>query len=330
MGGGGGNYSPDVNYVRQASSTTGFSDKSKDEIMSKSGPNPSVLPTHFPGVEIYPDQDIVIVVIDGTGSMGQDAFIIRDKIVLLEGQLRIQGYLKNPLIMIGIVGDANSDIWPIQISKPERGDALIEEIEKTFPEGGGGGQGMESYELMAYYLLNHVKLDDVNARPYLFFLGDEGIYPELDARHVSEHIGDTIESDLKSETIFKKLCRKFNVFRLHRQYNSSTSEDEMIFRQWKDMIGAERVQRLKVPKAVVDIILGIVAIGSRSRTRAQYLDDLRGKGKDPDRIQDQARIDEVDRVLIGTEKALVPIADAPKLPGVGDDTKKRKTGSKKL
>ncbi len=330
MGGSGGDYSSDVNYVRKSSTKGGYSSISRDELMKKSGPDQSVLPLNFPGIEIYKDQDIVIVIIDGTGSMGEDAFIIRDKIVLLEGQLRIQGYLRNPLVMVCIVGDANSDTYPIQITKPERGDALIAEIEKTYPEGKGGGQGMESYELMAYYFVEHMKLDDTMARPYLFFLGDEGIYPEVDANHIREFIGDRIKDDLDSGEVFKNLCKKFNVFRLHRKYDGGSGEDANIFKQWQKMIGNERVQRLDVPKAVVDIILGIIAIGSKSRTRSQYLNDLRGKGKDPNRVQDESRISEVDKVLIGIEHALVPIADVPKLPGVGTDTKKRSSSSKRL
>ncbi len=333
MGGSGGDYSADVNYVRKSSTSSGYSSTSKDEIMKKSGPDKSVLAINFPGIEIYKDQDIVIVIIDGTGSMGEDAFIIRDKIVLLEGQLRIQGYLRNPLVMVCIVGDANSDSYPIQITKPERGDALIAEIEKTYPEGKGGGQGMESYELMAYYFVNHMKLDDTAIRPYLFFLGDEGIYPEVDASHIREFIGDNLKGDLDSGEVFKKLCRKFNVFRLHREYNGgsySSGDDDRIFKQWQKMIGSERVQRLDVPKAVVDIILGVIAIGSKSRTRSQYLNDLRGKGKDPNRVQDETRISEVDRVLIGIENAIVPISDVPKLPSAGDSTKKRSSGSKRL
>lgn len=220
-----------------------------------------------------------------------------------------------------MVGDAYSDKWPIQVTKPERGDALIAEIEKTLPEGGGGGQGMESYELMAYYMVKRVKLDDENARPYLFILGDEGIYPEVDQRHIERHIGDRVEAGIKSETIFRQLCQKFNVFRLHREYYASHGEDEQIVKQWKGMIGNERVQRLTKPKEIVDDILGIVAVGTKARTINGYLDDMRDRGQTPERIQD------VRKVLIGIENALVPIKDVSKLPGVGDTTKKRSTDS---
>lgn len=329
MGGSGGDYSPDVNVVRKSSTTRGFSDTSREEFTSKSGPYKSVLPINFPGLEIYKDQDIVFVLIDGTGSMGDDVFIIRDKIVLLEGQLRIQGYLKDPLVVVGIVGDANSDNYPIQVSKPERGDALISEIGKLYVEHGGGGQSMESYELMAYYLLKHVKLNDPKNKPFVFWLGDEGVYPEISAEHINEHIKDeTVEEDIDTKETFTKLCKKYNVYRLHREYNDK-SENKNIMKQWRDLIGDERVQQLTKPKEVVDVILGVVATGTKSRSIGQYLDDMRQRGQTDDRIED------VEKMLLGFEKGLVPIADTPqnvaaKLPGADANTKKRSAGSKKL
>jgi len=327
MGGSGGDYSPDVNYVRKSSTSSGFSNTSKDEFTSKSGPDKSVLPVNFHGLEIYKDQDIVFVLIDGTGSMGDDAFIIRDKIVLLEGQLRIQGYLKDPLVVVGIVGDANSDRYPIQISKPERGDALIAEIGKLYVEHGGGGQSMESYELMAYYLLKHVKLDNPKSKPFLFWLGDEGVYPEISVEHIKDHINETVEKDIDTKETFTKLCKKYNVFRLHREYNDK-SENKVIMKQWKDLIGSEKVQQLIKPKEVIDVILGVVATVTKSRSIDQYLDDMRQRGQTPERIED------VEKMLIGFEKGLVPIANTSqnisKLPIADIDTKKRNSGSKKL
>lgn len=323
MGGSGGDYRDDVNFVRQASSTSDFSDVSRDDIIKKHEPDKSVLPVNFKGIEIYKGQDIVIVLIDGTGSMGTDTFIIRDKIVMLEGQLRTQGYLKNPLIMIGIIGDAYSDRYPIQITKPERGDPLIVEIERTYPESGGGGTGMESYELMAYYLVHHMKLDDTMNKPFVFFLGDEAMYPEVDPSCVKKHIGDNI-SLIDSGDIFKQLCKKFNVFRLHRYAKDYPTIDEKIFGTWQKMIGAERVQRLTESKAVVDDILGIIAVGTKSRTIDSYANDMRKRG------QTDTRIENVRKVLLGVEKAIVPIKDVPKLPGVSDTTKKRVSGSVRL
>lgn len=338
MGGNGGDYSDDVNYVRQSSSTQDFSSVSRDTIISKNAPNPSVLPTEFKDIEIYAGQDIVIIVIDGTGSMGDDTFIIRDKIVLLEGQLRTMGYLKNPLIMIIMIGDAIGDKYPIQVTKPERGDPLIEEIEKTYPEQGGWGNHVESYDLAAYYLLYHLILADKKEKPYVFFLGDEGVYETLSTEYIERFIGDKVSDNsviltnpptsisldkLTSKEIFKQLGKKYNVFRLHREYHIE-DKDVKIVKQWKDLIGQERVQRLTKPKEVVDDILGIVAIGTKSRTMDEYLNDMRGRG------QTQDRIDAVKKVLMGVGNAVVPIKDAPKLPGMNLATKKRTSDSIKL
>lgn len=329
------NYSTDMNRVRAtAAPDDAYSRDSKNDIMSKNAPDDSVLPINFPrffkdrDILIYPDQNVVIVVIDGTGSMGDDTFIIRDKIVLLQGQLERQGYLKNPMIMICIVGDAYSDRWPLQVCRPARGDALIKEIEKTYPEGYGGAQHFESYELMAEFLLKHVLLPGGGEDPFVFWFGDEGIHSPLNPSQVREFIGDSVES-MDSKNVFEKLCEKFNVWYFHRKYYIEDL-DEGIIEQWKDCIGAERVLKIETPKAVVDYMLGIIATVTGSRTVDGYLDDLRGKGKDPDRIQDPDRIKEVGNLLDSAKGALVPITDVPKLPSVGDDTIKRKSGSGRL
>ena len=89
-----------------------------------------------------------------------------------------------------------------------------------------------------------------------------------------------------------------------------------------------KVQQLIKPKEVVDVILGVVAMGTKSRSIDQYLDDMRQRGQTEDRI------DDVEKMLLGFEKGLVPVADTPqnisKLPGADTNTKKRTSGSKKL
>ena len=327
------NYSTDMNHVRATAPDDAFSRDSRDDIMSKNAPDDSVLPINFPkffkdrDILIYPDQDVVIVVIDGTGSMGDDTFIIRDKIVMIQGQIERQGYLNNPMIMICIVGDAYSDKWPLQVCRPARGDALIEEIEKTYPEGFGGANHHESYELMAKYLLDHVLLPG-GGEPFLFWFGDEGIQSPLNPSQVQEHIGDSVEKE-DSKEVFKKLCEKFNVWYFHMDYHTGGLDGEIVD-QWKDYIDAERVLRIITPKAMADDMLGIIAVSTGTRTVDGYLDDLRGLGNDPDRVQDPARIAEVGRLLDSAKGALVPIANVPKLPIIGDDTRKRGSGSGKL
>ena len=65
------NYSADMNYVRKTATPDGaFSRDSRDDIMRSNAPDPSVLPINFldhfkdRDILIYPDQNVVIVVID--------------------------------------------------------------------------------------------------------------------------------------------------------------------------------------------------------------------------------------------------------------------------
>lgn len=335
MGGDDSDYSQDVNFVRSTGSPDiQYTQDSLHDIMDKSAPHDSVLPKYFPmffkdrDILIYPDQDLLIAVIDGTGSMGkQDISIIRDKIVLLQGQIDVQGYLKNVIIMVCIVGDSYTDRHPLQVCRPARGDELIAEIEKTRPDLNGGANNGESYNLMAKFLNDHVILQDGTKKPFLFWFGDEYVHPTVEPSHVLKFIGDEATTRESTEETFRKLCKKFNVWRFHRQYEDG-SQDEEIMDQWRELIGAERVQKIITPKALADDMLAIVAVGGGSRTIQGFLNDLRGLGNDPKRIQDPARIKEVEAMLNAASGALVPIADIPKLPDRGQG--KRVSGSKRL
>jgi len=51
-------------------------------------------------------------------------------------------------------------------------------------------------------------------------------------------------------------------------------------------LGADHVFPTTTPKAVIDVILGIIAIAGGSRTLKTYVDDMRARGQDEDRIKE--------------------------------------------
>ena len=60
-------------------------------------------------------------------------------------------------------------------------------------EGGGGGQMRESYELAMYFMARHTSLDcheKRGKRGYLFIIGDEMPYPNVNPQQVSRILGD--------------------------------------------------------------------------------------------------------------------------------------------
>lgn len=61
---------------------------------------------------------------------------------------------------------------------------------------------------------------------------------------------------------------------------------------WEKVIGGERILKLQDPKAVVDVMLGAIAIVSGSRSMQAYMDDLEDRG------QSHSRKAEVNMILL--------------------------------
>lgn len=238
----------------------------------------------------------IMVVLDVTGSMGIAAKVIYDKMPMFFGQIKIQNYLPDPSISFAAVGDVpDGDSCPIQICDFAEGDALDEWLGKIYLEGGGGGGHHESYEMLAYYYDKMVELTHPKKNPYLFFIGDEGFYSKISASDIKTWFGIKCESE-NSVDVFKRLKDKYNVFLIHKTYHYA-SNDKTILRQWTDALGQENVLVLEDPKAVVDVMLGAIALVAESRDLDSYIADLKGLGADPDRTQDAKRISDVAKSL---------------------------------
>jgi len=157
------------------------------------------------------------------------------------------------------IGDAYTDGYPIQITDFGKGFELDKNIKTLYPEGGGGGQARESYELTAYYFAKHCSMPNIlkSPRPMFIFIGDEGYYSKVSRSHIMDLIGDKPKTDLISEDIFNELKSKFDVYILRVEYGGDA--EEKIHEMWQKALGSERVLMLREPRRVVDTILGIIA-----------------------------------------------------------------------
>ena len=273
----------------------------------------------------------IVIALDVTGSNIEFARIVYDKAPMLFGQIEQQGYLKDFDICFTGIGDAYSDQAPLQVTDFKRGKALDKELEKLFLEGNGGGQRKETYELAAEFFANNCEMPNANL-PFMFFIGDEAPYPQLRKGIAQEHLGISLGEDMTSQNIFSKLYAKFNgnVFLLQNPYGGRGShgsgDTAEIKREWVDYIGTENTEKI-IPvheeKSVVDIILGTIAMVSRTRDLEGYSTDLVARG------QTDTRIANVKSSLGSLEGALVPYARDVNLPANTQGTT-RKSGGRKL
>lgn len=221
----------------------------------------------------------IIIVLDVTGSNINFARLVYDKLPMFYGEIEQKGYLDDFDICVCAVGDAKCDDYPIQIGTPAKGLEIDTWMEKLVLESGGGGQRTESYELMAHYLLNATEFRS-DATPTIFFIADEKPYDKVSKNEASE-IGLPIEKDYSP---WDELNKKYknNVYVMLNKY-CGRSFDSDITNAWKKVLAPEHTLRIPEEKAIVDLMLGVLAI--QKQDLDIYALDMKNRGQTPARIE---------------------------------------------
>ncbi|WP_043718916.1 hypothetical protein [Kutzneria sp. 744] len=227
----------------------------------------------------------IAVLFDVTGSMGVVPRIMQGKLGRLHGLLRSKGYADDPQVLFGGIGDADCDRVPLQIGQFESDNRMDEQLRHILLEGGGGGQKSESYELAAYYMVQHVATDAWDKRGrrgYLFLIGDELNKPRLSARQVREVIGDNVGQDISVESVYRELAARWHVFYILPKQSSYYGDPE-IAAHWTTLLG-ERFLRLEDPGAVCELIALMVGVGEGRIDVGGGLADLRDVGSQAEAV----------------------------------------------
>lgn len=138
----------------------------------------------------HPVTTPIIIALDVTGSMG-----IIPKHFIVEGlpnmvQTLIDAGVPGPQILFMAIGDHRTDSAPLQVGQFEASDELLDLwLSRCFIEGGGGGNGGESYLLAPLVAANYVQTDHWDKRGgkgYLISIGDEPFHPAIDRASLSK------------------------------------------------------------------------------------------------------------------------------------------------
>jgi hypothetical protein len=115
-----------------------------------------------------------------------DAFV-REGLGTLINEILVRKPASDPQVMIMGFGDAWTDQAPLQATQFEPDIRIAEQLKDIYLEGGGGGNGFESYSLPWYFAARKTAIDCFVKRAkkgYLFTVGDEPPPPVLLAEHV--------------------------------------------------------------------------------------------------------------------------------------------------
>jgi hypothetical protein len=227
----------------------------------------------------HPDSVAIAVLFDVTGSMGSVPRVLQQKLPQLLGLLLRKGYVKDPQILFGAIGDATCDRVPLQAGQFESDNRLDDDLGRFVLEGGGGGQMTESYELAMYFMARHTSLDCYEKRGkrgYLFIIGDEQAYKKVKPAEVKAVIGDKLSEPIALRAMVDEVRRTYDTYYI-LPAGSSYAGNATILDFWRDLLG-QNVIALDDLDAVCETIALTVGLGEDTIDLDEGLEDLRDIG----------------------------------------------------
>ena len=187
--------------------------------------------------EEHPNTTPIIIAFDVTGSMGRiPHMMVKDLLPTLMNQLKEVGVPDPELLFMGI-GDHVGDHAPIQVTQFESDtDKICDALTSLYLEGGGWGNGVESY-LMAWIAAGyHTETDSWYKRHkkgFLFTIGDEGNHKSVPSSALVRYMGyEAGCPDLSAAEALAKAKEQYNVFHIH------VNDGYNAFRQdWHESLG---------------------------------------------------------------------------------------------
>ncbi len=250
----------------------------------------------------------VIVAVDGTGSMQQWPAGIFDRLPLLYQTL--SQWRDDVELSFAVIGDANGpDKWPVQMTPFGKGVVLDDYLKALHAEGKGGPGIRESYELWAYFVKEHVRTPNAKA-PFLFVMGDEMFYNQVNPEQVQQHFGGGLQEPVSSVDVWKSLAEHYDIRFLRKSYDG---HDARIRDQWGSAIGVDHIVDVPTPQdmndlRIVDIAMGIVAKDWGKFSQYQKSLAARQDGKSIKTVMDSLRAASV----AGTMKSTYAGKEGPK------------------
>lgn len=177
----------------------------------------------------HPHSLPVILALDVTGSMGHAATMCAAKL----DEIMTELYKTNKDVEFCVmgIGDLACDGVPLQVTQFESDVRILDQTTKIYFEGGGGGNGYESYTQAWYFGLHNCKLDcwKRGERGIIITLGDEPLNPYLPCHALQNTIGGEVPADIETNKLYEEVSEKFEIYHI-------AITDESFYHYYKDEI----------------------------------------------------------------------------------------------
>lgn len=207
----------------------------------------------------HPESIPIAMIFDVTGSMGRIPEVLQQKLPRLMDVIIDKAGLRDPQVLVGAVGDANTDRYPFQVGQFESSNAFDEHLRSIILEGGGGGQSKESYALAYRFAADHTATDAFERRGkkgYFFTMGDEAPWPNVSSAELANIFGITGGEDETVESLIARASERWEIFHLFAE-DGSYRNDVAIHERWRKLLG-ERLISVEDSSLVCEVIAGIV------------------------------------------------------------------------
>jgi hypothetical protein len=185
----------------------------------------------------------------------------------------IQGGVPDAAVLFLGIGDHEADRFPLQVGQFESGDKELDMwLTRTYLEGGGGGNGGESYLLAWYFAAFHTKIDSFEKRKVkglLFTIGDEPDLESLPASAIREMMGSGQQSYSPTELLAeaRKLYDVYHISVLH------TDPARLADKDWKKTLG-QNCLSIEDHRQIPEVIKNITCEKYKTITRGAKIDGL--------------------------------------------------------
>ena len=158
--------------------------------------------------------------------------------------------------MIMGIGDFYCDDAPLQVSQFESDIRIAEQLDKVWFEGGGGGNGYESYTGAWAFAAEHTSLDcwKRGKKGILITLGDEPLNPYIDKEAWESYVGKT-ESTLDTAELYDAVTAKYDVYHIH--ISDSSYRTEQVQDSWIRVLGQDHFKAARV-RDLAEVLTSII------------------------------------------------------------------------
>lgn len=223
----------------------------------------------------HPESLPIAMMFDVTGSMGHIPVVLQQKLKHLMDVVIDKAGISDPQILVGAIGDATCDRYPLQVGQFESDNSFDEQLRNIIIEGRGGGQNMESYALAYRFAADHTATDAFEKRGkkgYFFTMGDEMPWPTVTANEAARLFGVQTADDESVEDLISRASERWEIFHLFSE-DGGRGSDAQVQQRWQELLG-ERFIPVSDSSLVCEVIAGIIYMMESAYNAQQAVNNI--------------------------------------------------------